>query len=92
MSSRCCAILPLLKERGARILLQPIVEIESMYAELAGVDHVVEADRPLPSFDYWVHLMSLPRIFATTLATIPASVPYLRANPTLRGALANAHR
>lgn len=75
--------LPLLKERGARILLQPIVEIESMYAELAGVDQVVEADLPLPPFDYWVHLMSLPRIFATTLATMPTEIPYLRVNPEL---------
>ncbi len=47
-----------------------------MYAELAGVDVVLEADLALPPFDYWVHLMSLPRIFATTLATMPTDIPY----------------
>lgn len=75
--------LPLLKQRGARILLQPIVEIESLYAELDGVDRVIEADRPLPPFDFWIHLMSLPRVFATTPATIPDKFPYLRVGPEL---------
>ena len=76
--------LPMLKARGARVLLQPIAGMQSMHGELAGVDAVIEVDRPLPPFDYWVQLMSLPRIFATTLATIPAEVPYVRVAPTLR--------
>ena len=76
--------LPLLKERGARVLLLPIPEFKSMYATLEGVDAVLDADRSLPDFDYWVPLMSLPRIFATTLASIPAKVPYIAVVPELR--------
>jgi hypothetical protein len=35
---------------------------------------------PLPEFDFHCPLLSLPRAFATTLQTIPDSVPYLHAD------------
>ncbi|HEY8873034.1 MAG TPA: glycosyltransferase family 9 protein, partial [Stellaceae bacterium] len=35
----------------------------------------------LPSFDLHCPLMSLPRVFGTTLDTIPAATPYLAADP-----------
>ena len=35
---------------------------------------------PLPSFDLHCPLLSLPRVFATTAATIPADIPYIRAS------------
>jgi tetratricopeptide (TPR) repeat protein len=44
---------------------------------------VVERGEPLPSFDLHCPLMSLPMLFGTTLATVPATVPYLRADPLL---------
>ncbi len=33
---------------------------------------------PLPSFDVQAPLLSLPGLFGTTLATIPATIPYIR--------------
>lgn len=36
---------------------------------------------PLPSFDGWAPLMSLPHFLGTTLDTIPAYVPYPHAEP-----------
>ncbi len=33
----------------------------------------------LPEIDYYIHLLSLPRVFGTDLDTIPAEVPYLHA-------------
>jgi precorrin-6B methylase 2 len=38
---------------------------------------------PCPEFDYYIHLMSLPRIFATDLESIPAERAYLRADREL---------
>ncbi|MGF7177806.1 tetratricopeptide repeat protein [Azospirillum doebereinerae] len=35
----------------------------------------------LPDFDRWCPLSGLPRLFGTTLATIPAEIPYLHADP-----------
>jgi hypothetical protein len=46
---------------------------------LAGVHQVVVAGELLPEFELHCPLMSLPRAFGTTLATIPTSVPYLTA-------------
>src|SRR5262249_21749976 len=40
-------------------------------------------DAVLPHFDTQAPLMSLPGILGTTVATIPAKVPYLFADPTL---------
>jgi ADP-heptose:LPS heptosyltransferase len=43
------------------------------------VDAVYAAGEDLPGFDWHAPLMSLPRIFETTFATVPNAVPYLAA-------------
>jgi len=47
----------------------------------AGVDELVELGRSLPPFDYHAPLLSLPHHFHTTLASLPAEVPYVTAEP-----------
>jgi hypothetical protein len=47
---------------------------------LDGVTTFVRSGESLPEFDYHCPLMSLPRAFATDLATIPKRVPYLSAD------------
>jgi hypothetical protein len=42
---------------------------------------VVEKGASLPEFDLHCSLMSLPWAFRTTLATVPAGIPYLHADP-----------
>jgi hypothetical protein len=44
-----------------------------------GLSKVVTDDQPIGDFDFQIPLMSLPRIFGTTLDTIPKHVPYLSA-------------
>ena len=39
--------------------------------------------QPLPAFDLHCPLLSLPRVFGTTLANLPNIVPYLRPEPAL---------
>lgn len=47
---------------------------------LAGLPvRLVAAGGALPEFTHHSPLMSLPAIFATTLGTVPAAIPYLRA-------------
>lgn len=43
----------------------------------------VELDDPSLSYDYHVPMMSLPLVFGTTLATIPADVPYIATDEVL---------
>jgi hypothetical protein len=42
---------------------------------------LIERGKPLPAFEFCCPIMSLPLAFATTIETIPATVPYLYADP-----------
>jgi tetratricopeptide (TPR) repeat protein len=70
----------LVKLRGGRVIVacqQPLVRL---IVSCSGVDGVVEDGAPLPEFDCHAPLLSLPRIFETTLETVPAEIPYLAAD------------
>lgn len=73
--------LPMVKARagGATLVVEAQPELARLFSEIEGVDKVVERGAQLPSFDAYVPMMSLARIFATTLDSIPADVPYLKA-------------
>ncbi len=66
-----------LKNLGAtvRLLAQP--ELADLVATCPGVDGVTAQGDPLPPFDCYLPLLSLPRLFHTELASIPAEIPYL---------------
>jgi Glycosyltransferase family 9 (heptosyltransferase) len=68
----------LLKALGATIQLPAFADVA---ANFVGVDQVVGPDDPPPQFDYYVSLLSLPRIFGTDISSIPANIPYLRGVP-----------
>jgi tetratricopeptide (TPR) repeat protein/ADP-heptose:LPS heptosyltransferase len=74
---------PLVKERGGTVILACQKPLLRMLASGPGIDHLVAREEPLPDFDVYAPLMSLPRLFGTTVATIPAAVPYLSAAPEL---------
>jgi tetratricopeptide (TPR) repeat protein len=47
----------------------------------AGFRNLVARNQTLPHFDVHLPLLSAPQVLGTTLETIPASVPYLSADP-----------
>ncbi len=65
------------KRLGARVILLAQPELAELVATCPGVDEVVPEGSPIPPFDLQLPLLSLPRIFQTDLASIPAEVPYL---------------
>jgi Flp pilus assembly protein TadD len=69
--------LPLLKRAGATVVLRRIPGITTA---VPGVDRLVEKDEAF-DYDFYVNLLSLPRLFGTTLETIPREVPYLKPDP-----------
>jgi FkbM family methyltransferase len=73
-----------LKARGVRVVLQVRPELTQLAQGFAGADQVFAPPTPPPPFDYYVHLMSLPRVLGIELATLPAVVPYLRADAVKR--------
>lgn len=72
---------PLVKARGARVIVECQAPLLPLVKTCAGIDEVVAQGSPLPAFDVHAPLLSLPRLFGTTLATIPASLSYLSADP-----------
>ncbi len=71
----------LVKERGGTVVLECQEVLLALAATCPGIDRLVAAGSELPAFDTHAPLLSLPRIFRTTLETVPARVPYLSADP-----------
>jgi tetratricopeptide (TPR) repeat protein len=72
---------PLLAERGARILLRAAPELKAIFESLEGVQRVLSTGQRLPRYDLHCPLMSLPLACGTTLESVPGRVPYLSAPP-----------
>jgi tetratricopeptide (TPR) repeat protein len=74
--------IPKVVARGGRVVFAvhpPLVELLSC---IDDVTIVPLTQSPLPAFDVHCPLLSLPRLFGTTLETIPVQHPYLHAEPT----------
>ena len=71
--------LPLLIARGASVTLLVPESLRRLVADSMPAVALWDEQAPLPAYDRHCPLLSLPRLFRTTLATIPADVPYLRA-------------
>jgi len=76
-----CRYVPLVAQRGAKVILEVKAPLAALLGTLEGVAQIVIRDEPLPPFDVHAPLMSLPMAFGTTLETIPAKTPYLSAAP-----------
>jgi tetratricopeptide (TPR) repeat protein len=72
---------PLVAERGGRVILEVQAALVRLMQNLPGIAKVFSQDEALPDFDTHCPLLSLPQVFGTLLDTIPASGPYLRADP-----------
>jgi Flp pilus assembly protein TadD len=75
---------PLVQARGGRVLVEAPARLLPLLRRCPGIAELVAQGQPLPAFDVEAPLLSLPGLFGTTRATIPASVPYLSADPALQ--------
>jgi tetratricopeptide (TPR) repeat protein len=72
--------LPLIRDMGGRPILMCAPSLVPLIQSMRGVEAVSTAD-PLPAYDSWIDQISLPRVFGTTLETIPSPNAYLSADP-----------
>ena len=79
-----------LAARGARVVVQAAPTLVALFARVEGVASVVAAGDPLPAHDAWLPLLSLARVLGIDADSIPACVPYLRADEGLRREVAAA--
>jgi tetratricopeptide (TPR) repeat protein len=76
-----CRYAKLVKESGARVLLEVPKQLFNLLHELEGVDELIESGKPLPVFHYHCPLLSLPLVFNTNLANISSQISYLKNDP-----------
>jgi len=68
---------------SARTVLEVQPPLIRLLSRLPGIAQIVARGDPLPTFDLYCPLLSLPRALGTTLDTIPGVSPYLSADPTV---------
>lgn len=78
--------LPMVKARGGTVIVSTKKGLLRLFHGFPGIDEIVEHNPAMissSSFDLYIPLLSLPRIFGTTLANIPSPASYLTYIPNL---------
>jgi tetratricopeptide (TPR) repeat protein len=65
---------------GARVVLEVVPALFDLMQSLGGVARLVRRGDVLPAFDFHCPTLSLPLACGTELHSVPADVPYLRAD------------
>jgi hypothetical protein len=74
---------PLVRKLGGSVVVQVQPPLVRLLSGCPGIEPVAPLGAPPPEFDLYTPLLSLPRIFGTTLSNIPAQESYLTADPAL---------
>ena len=73
----------LVKDQGGTVVVFCPERLARLFQGVAGIDQLVTDRARIPPCHCQAPLLSLPMLLRTTLATIPADVPYLRPEPDL---------
>lgn len=78
-----CRFAEQLKLAGATVWLAAPPELDTLLRTLPWVDRVFSRNQDIleADFDYWAFVMSLPKYLMDSLDDIPATIPYLFADP-----------
>ena len=75
---------PNVKAKGGHVIVEGRAPLLRLLRSVKGVDEVVDREASPPAFDIYCPLLSLPMIFRTDLASLPAKVPYVTPPPALK--------
>src|ERR1700685_2227621 len=70
---------PLIRERARALTIEVQPALQLLIQESQLADAVITWGEQEPHWDQQIEIVELPRIFRTTLKTIPKNVPYLKA-------------
>jgi tetratricopeptide (TPR) repeat protein len=73
---------PEIVSRGGRVIVMCYAELVRLLRDVPGIEQIFSSS-PLPAFDVHCPILSLPRVFGTRLDSIPAKIPYLKADPAI---------
>jgi hypothetical protein len=76
-----CRFVPLLAQAGAFVIVEVQPGLFPLLQNLPGAGQVIRTGDVLPDVDLQCPLGSLPFLLQVRLDTIPASIPYLQADP-----------
>ena len=79
-----CRYLPQVKALGGTLIVEAHPPLVSLLSGMNAADQIVPFNvrrQPPVQFDLFAPLLSLPRLFRTSLNNIPDQVPYLHADP-----------
>jgi hypothetical protein len=76
-----CRYIPMAAKLCANLVVAASAEMQPLILQLPGIRQCTEQWENMPSFDAYCPLSGLPRLFHANLDSIPAPVPYLRADP-----------
>lgn len=68
---------PLLRRRARSVAIEAQPSLKPLVAASGLADRVLTWGEPEPSWDQQIEVIELPRMFGTSLASIPREVPYL---------------
>lgn len=75
-----CRYVKLVSDTGARVILEVPDSLCELLKQIEGLSGWVVEGSPLPQFDYYCPLLSLPLAFKTDLHSIPCAIKYLSAD------------
>jgi len=74
--------IPLVAERGGKVIFEVDKPLVPLFASFSGAARVVAKSETPPLTDVYIQSLSLPRIFRTTLDSIPRRIPYITPDPS----------
>lgn len=78
-----CRYFELLADQGASVTVSCPRRLTRMLRDVGGIANIIPGDSPFPPSDYWVALLSLPRLFETEVDGVSAQNSYISAEPEL---------
>jgi tetratricopeptide (TPR) repeat protein len=75
---------PKIVQLGGEVIVQCDPCLAELFQTANGVARFVATNEPLPTFDFYLPMLSQPFVFQTTAKTIPSEVPYLFVRPEHR--------
>ncbi len=69
------------KDHGGKAVVWCQNAMVDLVKTIPGVVEAIGEQGPVPMVDYHIPIMSLPRIYNTSVETVPAEFPYIRTNP-----------
>jgi tetratricopeptide (TPR) repeat protein len=70
---------PFVRERAARVIFECRPELKSLFVFSGIADEIIAYGEPVPPFDVFTSIVSVPGLLGVTEKNVPGRVPYLKA-------------